>query len=226
VAVPEDSRFPRYGAALIPAYPEAMTTMQSDATEAAVQPRAPQTAAWLEMLISSIFGLTASLVLSIDAIALAKNPNADLSCNISSKISCGTVGTSWQASLLGFPNAFLGLMFESVVIAFAIAGIARVIFPRWYMLGVQAIYVIAIVFAYWLFAQAYFVIGAMCPWCLLITITTLLVFTSMTRINIRAGNFGPNIQQKLEPALRYGVDIYSCVVIIAIIAAMVIVKYM
>jgi uncharacterized membrane protein len=181
--------------------------------------------AWLEMLVSSILGLTASLVLSIDAIKLAENPNADLSCNVSSTISCGTVGTSWQASLLGFPNAFLGLMFESVVIAFAIAGLSRVRFPRWYMLGVQGIYTIAIAFAYWLFFQAYFVIGAMCPWCLLITFTTLFVFTSMTRINIREGNFGPSVQRKLEPALRYGLDIYGSIIISAVIAAMVIVKY-
>lgn len=178
------------------------------------------------MLLSSILGLTASLVLSIDAVRLAANPEADLSCNISATISCGTVGTSWQASLLGFPNAFLGLMFEAVVIGFAVAGLARVRFPRWYMLGVQALYTIAIVFAYWLFLQAYFVIGAMCPWCLAITVTTLLVFTSMTRINILEGNFGPGVKRRLEPALRYNVDIYSCVLIIAVIAAMVIVRYL
>jgi len=181
--------------------------------------------AWLEMLISSILGLTASLVLSIDAIKLAENPDAELSCNVSSTISCGTVGTSWQASLLGFPNSFLGLMFESVVIAFAIAGLAGVRFPRWYMLGMQGVYTIAIAFAYWLFAQAYFVIGAMCPWCLLITVTTLLVFASMTRINILQGNFGDRARSALEPALRYYLDLYTCVLIIAIIAAMVIVKY-
>lgn len=185
-----------------------------------------QIGAWLEMLISSILGLVASLVLAIDAIKLAENPNADLSCNVSATISCGTVGTSWQASLLGFPNAFLGLMFEAVVIAFAVAGLGRTRFPRWYMLAVQGMYVVAIVFAYWLFFQAYFVIGAMCPWCLLITFTTLFVFTSMTRINIRHGNFGPRVQRALEPALRYGLDIYGSILISAVIAAMVIVRYL
>lgn len=205
-----------------------MTTAEQAAAvpaeEASPAPRR-YAGAWLEMLISSILGLTASLVLSIDAIRLAEDPTADLSCNVSATISCGTVGTSWQASLLGFPNAFLGLMFESVVIAFAIAGLGRVRFPRWYMLGVQGIYTIAIAFAYWLFFQAYFVIGAMCPWCLLITFTTLFVFTSMTRINILEGNFGPGVRRRLEPALRYGVDVYSSILISAVIAAMVIVKY-
>jgi uncharacterized membrane protein len=183
-------------------------------------------AAWVEMLISSILGLVASFVLSVDAIELARNPDADLSCNVSATISCGTVGTSWQASAFGFPNAFLGLMFEPVVIAFAVAGLARVRFPRWYMLGVQAIYTIAIGFAWWLFLQAYFVIGAMCPWCLLVTCTTLLVFTSMTRINIREGNFGARVQRALEPALRYNVDVATTALIIAGILAAVIVKYL
>ena len=177
------------------------------------------------MLVSSALGLVAALVLSIDAIALAADPAADLSCNVSATISCGTVGTSWQASLLGFPNAFLGLIFEPIVITFAVAGLAGVRFPRWYMLGIQALYTIAIGFAYWLFLQAYFVIGAMCPWCLLVTITTLLVFTSMTRINILEGHFGPGVRRALEPALRYYADVYSCVVITAVILAMVIVRY-
>lgn len=37
-------------------------------------------------------------------------------------------------------------------------------------------YSISFVFAYWLFFQSYFVIGALCPWCLTITVTTTLVF--------------------------------------------------
>ena len=68
--------------------------------------------AFLEMLISSLLGLTASLVLSIDAVVLAADPNAALACNISSTISCAKVGVTWQANLLGFPNAFIGLIAE------------------------------------------------------------------------------------------------------------------
>ena len=41
--------------------------------------------AFIEMLISSVIGLVASLVLSADAVILAANPNAELSCNISSR---------------------------------------------------------------------------------------------------------------------------------------------
>ncbi len=140
------------------------------------------------MLFSAALSLTASFVLSVDAIVLAKDPNAALSCNINAVLSCGTVASSWQASLFGFPNAFLGLVAEPVVITIAVAALGGVRFPRWFMLSAQVVYTLGLVFAYWLFFQAYFVIGALCPWCLLITLSTTLVFTSLTHVNIRDGN--------------------------------------
>lgn len=150
------------------------------------------------MLISSLLGLVASLVLSVEAIALAEDPTGSLSCDLSSKISCSIVGLSWQANLLGFPNAFLGLISEPVVITLAVAALGGVRFPRWFMLTAQAVYLIGFGFALWLFYEAYFQIGALCPWCLLITATTTLVFMSMTRINILDNNFrlSPRVHEK------------------------------
>lgn len=185
-----------------------------------------QVPAFVEMLLSSILGLVASLVLSIDAIKLAEDPLADLSCNISQTISCATVGLTWQANLLGFPNAFLGLITEPVVITIAVAALGGVRFPRWFMITAQVVYAIGLAFAYWLFYQAYFVIGAMCPWCLLITVTTTLVFASMTRINILEGNLGAGTKRRLERPLRLGADVAGVVVILGIMAAMVAYKYL
>ena len=185
-----------------------------------------QTGAFVEMLVSSILGLVASLVLSIDAVKLAADPLADLSCNISQKISCATVGLSDQANLLGFPNAFLGLMAEPVVITIAVAALGGVRFPRWFMLSAQAVYSIGLVFAYWLFYEAYFVIGALCPWCLLITVTTTLVFASMTRINILEGNFGAGVKARLERPLRLGADLAGVLILLGALAAMVAYKYL
>ncbi len=181
--------------------------------------------AFIEMLASSVLGLIASLVLSADAIALAKNPAAELSCNISAKISCGTVGVSWQANLFGWPNAFLGLIAEPVVITIAVASLGGVKFPRWFMNSAQIVYTIGLGFAYWLFYEAYFVIGALCPWCLLITVTTTLVFFSMTRVNIMEGNLGAWLQRKLDYPLRLGLDTALAVIIIAIFAGMVLIRY-
>lgn len=185
-----------------------------------------QTGAFVEMLASSILGLVASLVLSVDAIRLAEDPLADLSCNISDTISCATVGLTWQANLLGFPNAFLGLITEPVVITIAVAALGGVRFPRWFMITAQVVYSIGLAFAYWLFYQAYFVIGAMCPWCLLITATTTLVFASMTRINILEGNLGASAKRTLERPLRLGADAAGVVLTLGVIAAMVAYKYL
>lgn len=201
-------------------------TTTAPAPDAVAGPRRYHPGAFIEMLVSSLVGLVASLVLSVDAVRLAEDPLADLSCNISSTISCATVGLTWQANLLGFPNAFLGLIAEPVVITIAVAALGGVRFPRWFMLAAQVVYSIGLGFAYWLFYQAYFEIGAMCPWCLLITVTTTLVFASMTRVNILEGNFGSRTKQLLERPLRLGADVAGCLLIVGIIAAMVAYKYL
>ena len=182
--------------------------------------------AYTEMLIGSVVGLIASFVLAVDALTLAANPDAIFSCDISAKISCGTVGASWQANLLGFPNAYLGLISEPVVITVAVAALAGVVFPRWFMLTAQAFYSIGFGFAYWLFFQSFFVIGALCPWCLTITVTTTLVFFSITRVNILDGNlsFG-RATLRVQSLVKGWVDVYLMIVILVVFAAMVVVRY-
>jgi uncharacterized membrane protein len=140
------------------------------------------------MLFSACLSLLASFVLSYDAIKLAADPTASLSCNINAVISCGTVGASWQAHLFGFPNAFLGMVAEPVVITIAVASLGGTRFPRWFMLSAQIVYTLGVIFAYWLFYQSMFVIGALCPWCLLVTVSTTLVWSTLTRVNIRDNN--------------------------------------
>jgi uncharacterized membrane protein len=207
-----------------------MTTQQLDDPAELSEPRDTRVrhlGTWIEILVSSVLGMVASLVLAVDAIILAADPTADLSCNISDKISCGTVGSSWQASLLGFPNAFIGLLAEPVITTIAVASLGRVRFPRWFMLGAQVVSSIGFIFAYWLFYQAYFVIGALCPWCLLITVTTTLIFFSFTRINVLDGNFGPGLQQRLGRMFRvYHLDTVAAILVIAVLAAMVIYQYL
>lgn len=207
-----------------------MTTeaVASAGTDEALPARGRHRGAYLEMLISSMLGLVASLVLSIDAVVLAADPNAGLSCNISETISCAKVGVSWQANLLGFPNAFLGLIAEPVVITIAVAGLGGVHFPRWFMNAAMAVYAVGLGFAYWLFFQAYFVIGAMCPWCLLVTATTTTVFASMLRVNLSDNTFGlsPRAYERARYLLRIGVDIWATVLIITVLAAMVIARYL
>ncbi|MCA0336077.1 MAG: vitamin K epoxide reductase family protein [Actinobacteria bacterium] len=141
-----------------------------------------------EMLVFAILSLIAAAALSIEAIALAKNPNASSYCSINAILDCSKVGSTWQANVFGFPNAFLGLVSEPVVMTIAVASLAGVRFPRWFMFTANVCYLLGVIFAYWLLYQSTFVIGALCPWCLLVTVSTTFVFTSMTQWNILEGN--------------------------------------
>jgi len=195
-------------------------------TDVELHPRR-HTGTWVTMLVASLASLYASFVLAIDALRIAENPNVDLGCNINTVISCGTVAGSWQSQLLGFPNALLGLVAEPVVSTIAVASQAGVRFPRWFMVAAQVVYTIGFVFAYWLFQQAMFEIGALCPWCLLVTLATTLVFFEMTRINILDRNLSlpPRVQGALESAVRWNLDILGVVVWILVLALAVVLKY-
>jgi uncharacterized membrane protein len=182
---------------------------------------------WVTMLIASAASLIASFVLSVDAITLAKDPDADLGCNINAVISCGTVAGSWQSTLFGFPNAFLGLVTEPVVITVAVAALGGVRFPRWFMLSAQVVYTLGLVLAYWLFEQAMFEIGALCPWCLLITLATTLVFFEMTYVNIRDDNlFLPRrVQSALSAFVRSNLDLMVVTAWVLVLVLAVVLKY-
>ncbi|MCM3898174.1 vitamin K epoxide reductase family protein [Schaalia meyeri] len=203
------------------ASPEAEDLLPSYETKSARRSWRRRTS--VEMVISGFIGLVTSFVLSIEAWQLAADSSARFGCDISSVLSCSAVAQTWQARILGFPNAFLGIFFEAVVLAISVALCAGVRFPRWYMLGTNLLYTVALFFAFWLFSQSYFVIQVLCPWCLLITLTTTLVFAGLTRINVRDGVIPA--PQGLRRAVAQGLDWALWGLIIFGVVAMVVAKY-
>lgn len=179
------------------------------------------------MLTGSILSLIASFVLSVEAVELAKNPDAILSCSVNIILNCATVGLHPSSSMLGFPNPFLGLMAESVVITVAIAGLSGVKFPRLFMAVAQFFYTLGLIFALTLLYISMFIIGALCPWCLLVTLTTILVWFAITRYNIRENNlFLPkNVSKKAHEWLDKDYDKFLMAIIIFLIVAGIFLKY-
>ena len=182
---------------------------------------------YIFMLLSSLASLAASLVLSVDAITLAKNAATKLSCDVNAVVSCGKVARSWQSSLLGFPNSFIGLICEPVVISVAVAGLGMVIFPKWFLKAALTVYGFGLVFAFWLLSQSFFVIKAFCPWCLLVTISTVTVFSTMLRINLRENTFNksPEAQEKVINFLDRGWDHVIFAAVYTIILVSIFFKY-
>lgn len=179
------------------------------------------------MLVGAILSLIASFVLSVEALELAKNPDAELSCSVNIVLNCATVALHPSAEMLGFPNSFFGMIAEPVVITVAIAGLAGIRFPRRFMLAAQIGYSIGLIYALVLFGISFFVIQALCPWCLLVTLTTLMVWFALTRYNIRENNL--YLPKKPQKALRRFVEKdYDKLVMLSIIAlfiAAILLKY-
>lgn len=179
------------------------------------------------MLIGAIGSLIASFVLSVEAVQLAANPDAALSCSVNIVINCATVALHPTASLFGFPNSFLGLIAEPVVITVAIAGLLGVKFPRAFMFAAQIGYTLGFIFALVLFYISMVIIQALCPWCLLVTITTTFVFFAITRYNIRENNLylPQRIQRALEVFIKKDFDKLIAWAIVVLIFASIIAKY-
>lgn len=182
---------------------------------------------YITMLVSSILSLTASLVLSVDSITLAKNAGSKLFCDINAVVSCGKVALSWQSNLLGFPNAFLGLICEPVVITLAMAGLGRTKFPKWFLKTALAVYFIGLSFAFWLLSQSFFVIKAFCPWCLVVTISTVTVFSTMLRVNLYENTFNmsPARYEKVAGFLHKGWDYVVVTAVYSILVLAILFKY-
>ena len=138
----------------------------------------------LALLLGSSLGLLASFVLSIEALTLAKNSHAALNCDLNSVISCSAVANHWSATLLGFPNSFIGMMTLPVMVTIAVALLAGTKFPKWFMWGAQLGAVAGLLFAGWMFYMSYVEIGALCPWCLTLDAGMLLIFYGLTRHNV------------------------------------------
>ena len=179
------------------------------------------------MLIGSLLSLLASFMLSVEAFELASNPDAVLSCSINSVLNCATVAKHPSAFLFGFPNSFLGLMAEPVVITVAIAGLFGMRFPKLFMFIAQIGYTLGFIFAYYLFYVSFFIIQTLCPWCLLVTLTTTLVFFSITRYNIRDGNLylSDNISKRLQILIKKDYDRLLLASIIVVVIAAILIKY-
>lgn len=151
------------------------------------------------ILVFSVVGLIASFTLSVEKIELLKNPDAVLSCSFNVVLNCASVMKTWQAMLFGFPNSYIGIMAYPVLITLAVGYFAGARYKRWFMIGAQIGATLGVIFAYWLFFQSVFAIQILCPWCLLVTVSTTLIFEAFTRYNLRENNF--NLSQKVHKTI-------------------------
>lgn len=145
----------------------------------------------LLLIVAGAVGLVGAFALTIDKFTLLENPTEALGCDVNPFVGCSPVINSWQASLFGFPNPILGLIGFVAPIAVGVALLAGARFARWFWIAFTAGTFLAWVFITWLFTQTVFVIGALCPWCMLVWSVTIPLFWVFTAWGLARGVTAP-----------------------------------
>jgi uncharacterized membrane protein len=140
------------------------------------------------LIIGGIIGLICSFIITQDKMDLAENPHFVPSCNLNPVISCGSVMSSKQGSLFGFPNPWLGLAAFAVLVTIGMAILAGAKFKRWFWLGLETGIVLGVAFAYWLLFESVYRIKALCPYCLTVDVVVITLIWYVTLYNIQEGH--------------------------------------
>ncbi|MGE3286092.1 MAG: vitamin K epoxide reductase family protein [Pseudonocardia sp.] len=143
--------------------------------------RAPTTHTVARVLVGGgIAGTVAAFALTVDRIRLLENPAFVPGCSWNAVLSCGSVMTSPQAQVFGFPNPLIGLMTFPVVTTLGVAVLAGAVLPAWMWRGLWLGTLAGVAFVHWLIVQSVYVIGALCPYCMVVWVATIAVFWYVT----------------------------------------------
>jgi uncharacterized membrane protein len=187
----------------------------SDPPEA---PRRPWAFA-IFLVVAGALGWWAAFALTVDKFLLLENPQADLDCNFSLIVQCGENLSSWQGAAFGFPNPLLGLGGFVAPIAVGAALLADARFARWFWalfnLGIAG----ALAFVIWLIGQSIYVLGTLCPWCMLVWTVTIPLFWVVTFRNLAEGVYGDAAREAGGALRSWAIPItIVCYALIALLA--------
>ncbi|MGI5166622.1 vitamin K epoxide reductase family protein [Spirillospora sp. CA-253888] len=159
----------------------------------------PRSLAWI-LALGGAVGLLAAFVLTVEKIALLKDPAHSPSCSINPVLSCGSVMTTPQAEVFGFPNPLLGVAGFAAITAIGAVLLAGAALPRWFWLALAAGTAAGALFVHWLIFQSLYRIGALCPYCMAVWAVMIPIFW-YTAVHVLTG--GPlRVPARLRGAAR------------------------
>lgn len=170
--------------------------------------------AWL-LLVGGAIGFTAAFVLVVEKIALIADPSYVPSCSLNPVLSCGSIMSTSQAEVFGFPNPLIGVATFAVLMSTGAALLAGARLARWYWIGLQVGATLGLAFVVWLIAQSIYVIGALCPYCMVVWAVVVPVFLYATLRNATAGVLGARVAR--SAAVRVAAE-WHAVVLVAVAA--------
>jgi len=139
------------------------------------------------LIIGGAIGLYSAFELTLAKFEVLENPAAKLGCNFSLIVQCGTNLQSWQGSVFGFANPIIGLVGFTAVVVVGAGILAGARFAAWFWLLFNAGVLFAFGFIIWLITQSIFVLGTLCPWCMVVWAVTIPLFWGVTLYNLSTG---------------------------------------
>lgn len=128
------------------------------------------------LLASGVAGFLAAFDLAIEKFRLLTNPFYVPSCSVNEVISCGSVMSSDQAELFGFPNPLIGIAGFAILLATSGVLLTGGTIKKPYWIGLQVGLTAALLLVFWLIFQTLYRIGAICPYCSVVWVATIAAF--------------------------------------------------
>lgn len=173
------------------------------------------------LVVAGVIGFFAAFRLTVDKVGTYINPDVAPSCNAGVLVQCGVNLKSWQGSLFGFPNPVLGVGGWVVVVLIGVLILSGARFARWFWIALNIGMAGALALVIWLISQSIFVLGTLCPWCMVTWAVTIPTFLIVTFANGMNGRFGGSARTRSVFKGLYGwlpIITILCYLVIAVIA--------
>jgi len=141
------------------------------------------------LIVGGAIGLFAAFQLIVEKIAVLADTSYVPNCDINPVLSCGSVIITEQASAFGFPNPILGLIGYTIVVTLGVVLASGAALPTWIWRGLNIGALAGMGFIVWLIVQSLYVIGALCPWCMVAWSVTIPIFWLVTADVAAAGRW-------------------------------------
>lgn len=130
-------------------------------------------------------GLLAALALTLEKFALLADPDAPLACDFSVLFGCSTNLNSAQGAVFGVPNPLVGLVFFAGVVTVGFVVLAKAELAKWFWIAFNLAVAGSLALVIWFVVQSVYVLGVLCPWCMLTWAVTIPLFWLVTLHNLR-----------------------------------------
>lgn len=148
----------------------------------------PKSSAWT-LLIAAFIGLVSAAALTLEKLTFWQNKaqglETNLKCDINPIVGCGNVINTPQASIIsGLPNPVVGIAAWAIILSVAVFVLSGVSLRPWHWIGAQIGVFVGLCAVFYLQYSSLYVIGALCPWCMLTWLVTIVAFWLVTARNL------------------------------------------